>query len=306
MIYDVRQATTYVYGSTVAYAHHILRLMPVNRPDQRVLAAALDITPAPAERREGTDFFGNRVTWITFDQPHNSLGIRFAARISVDRDATIDPDTTPGWQDVRAAVPGVADLSPLSPAHFLFPGRLVPLADEIRDFAAESFPDNRPILAGAVELMHRIKAGFRYEIGATTAATTAAQAFALRRGVCQDFSHVMISGMRALGLPAAYVSGYLRTTQAPGQLRLEGSDAMHAWVSVWCGAEAGWIGLDPTNDILACNDHIALAFGRDYSDVAPIDGVVFASGGQNYSVSVQVTPVEAERAAPPVPAPQGV
>jgi transglutaminase-like putative cysteine protease len=147
------------------------------------------------------------------------------------------------------------------------------------------------VLAGAIDLMRRIKADFIYEIGATTAKTTPPMSFALRRGVCQDFAHIMISGMRGLGLPAAYVSGYLRTVQSAKEPRLEGADAMHAWVLAWCGVEAGWCGLDPTNAILAGNDHVVLAIGRDYADVAPIDGVIYASGGQRLKVGVSVTPV---------------
>jgi transglutaminase-like putative cysteine protease len=130
-----------------------------------------------------------------------------------------------------------------------------------------------------------------YEIGATTVTTTPPMSFALRRGVCQDFAHIMISGLRGLGLPAAYVSGYLRTHRAPGSARLQGADAMHAWVMVWCGAELGWIGFDPTNDMIASDEHIVLATGRDYTDVAPMDGVIVAAGGQRIDVSVHVAPV---------------
>jgi transglutaminase-like putative cysteine protease len=148
----------------------------------------------------------------------------------------------------------------------------------------------RPILEGAVDLMRRIKADFVYEAGVTTASTTPPMSFALRRGVCQDFAHIMISGMRGLGLPAAYVSGYLRTFHAKED-NLEGADAMHAWVLVGCGEEVGWCGLDPTNNIFAGDDHVVLAIGRDYADVAPIDGVIYASGGQRLEGSVSVTPV---------------
>ena len=136
--------------------------------------------------------------------------------------------------------------------------------------------------------MRRIKADFVYEIGATTASTTPPMSFALRRGVCQDFAHIMISGMRGLGLPAAYVSGYLRTVQKPDEERLAGADAIHAWVLVWCGEACGWRGLDPTNAIFAGNDHVVLAVGRDYADVAPIGGVIFAAGGQRLEVAVSV------------------
>jgi transglutaminase-like putative cysteine protease len=256
-----------------------------------VHAAALDITPTPIERREGQDFFGNRITWITFDQPHDMLTIRVAARIAVDGAVAAKPVDTPPWEEVRAAAFASADLGPLAPAHYLFPSRQVSLDPEIRDYAALSFTAGRTVLDGATDLMNRIKAEFVYEVGATTASTTPPMSFALRRGVCQDFTHIMISGMRSLGLPIAYVSGYLRTTQSPKETKLEGADAMHAWASVWCGEEAGWIGFDPTNGMLAGTDHVVLAIGRDYADVAPMDGVIFASGAQRLETSVRVLPV---------------
>ena len=291
MIYDVRQTTVYHYASPVAYANHVLRLTPIDREHQRVHAATLDITPTPIERREGQDFFGNRITWITFDQPHDTLTIRVAARIAVDGAVTARPTAAPSWEEVRTAAFASADLGPLAPAHYLFPSRQVSLDPEIRDYAALSFPAGRTVLDGATNLMNRIKAEFVYEVGATTASTTPPMSFALRRGVCQDFTHIMISGMRSLGLPIAYVSGYLRTTQSPNEAKLEGADAMHAWASVWCGEGAGWIGFDPTNGMLAGTDHVVLAIGRDYADVAPMDGVIFASGAQRLETSVRVLPV---------------
>ena len=291
MIYDVRQETTYHYASPVAYARHVLRLGLIDRPDQRVQATVLDVSPVPVERREAQDFFGNRTTWVALDQPHDRLTVRVAARVVVDRTTEIDPAATPAWEDVRTAAFASADLSSQSPAHFLFPSRQVSLDPEIRDYAAASFTPGRPVLAGTIDLMMRIKSEFTYEIGATTASTTPPMSFALRRGVCQDFSHIMISGMRSLGIPTAYVSGYLRTVQSPTEVKLAGADAMHAWVLAWCGPDAGWIGLDPTNGILAGNDHVVLAIGRDYADVAPLDGVIFAAGGQRLEVSVRVAPI---------------
>jgi transglutaminase-like putative cysteine protease len=291
MIYDIRQTTTYNYASPVAYARHMLRLTPIDRPGQRVHATALEIEPVPIERHDGQDFFGNRMTWIELDQPHDTLSVRVAARVAVKRDAVLDADATPPWEEIRDAAFASIDLSPNSPTHYLFPSRQVSLDPEIRAYAAESFLPGRTVLAGALDLMRRIKADFIYEIGVTTARTTPPMSFALRRGVCQDFAHIMISGMRGLGLSAAYVSGYLRTGQSPKEERLEGVDAMHAWVLAWFGTEAGWIGLDPTNAIPAGNDHVVLAIGRDYADVAPIDGVIYASGGQRLKVSVSVTPV---------------
>jgi transglutaminase-like putative cysteine protease len=288
VIYDVRQITTYNYASKVAYAHHVLRLTPINRSRQRVHAASLEVEPVPAERREGKDFFGNHLTLIRLDQPHDKLVVKVIARVTVDDLA--EPGGTPSWEQLRDLAFTTSDIGPHSPAHFLFASRQVPLDPEIRDYARDSFPPGRAVLDGALDLMRRIKADFVYEIGATTASTTAPMSFALRRGVCQDFAHIMISGLRGLGLPAAYVSGYLRTGDSA---RLTGADAMHAWVQVWCGETAGWLGFDPTNGILAGDDHVTLAIGRDYADVAPIDGVVFGAGRQRLGVAVTVTPVAA-------------
>ena len=290
MIYDVRQTTTYAYASPAAYAQHILRLVPIARERQRVTAAALDIDPAPVRRREGRDFFENRTTTIEIDAPHNTLVVKLAARITVEPVAAADFDATPPWESVREMTIASHDLGPQSPVHFIYPSRLISLDPEIRDYVGESFPAGRPILAGAVEVMKRIKADFTYELGATTVTTAPSMSFALRRGVCQDFAHIMISGLRGLGLPAAYVSGYLRTVPRSGAARLEGADAMHAWVMVWCG-DAGWWGLDPTNALIASDDHVVLAIGRDYADAAPIGGVMLGSGQQRLNTAVDVIPV---------------
>ncbi|MGE3144567.1 MAG: transglutaminase N-terminal domain-containing protein [Pseudorhodoplanes sp.] len=291
MIYDVRQTTTYHYALSVAYSQHVLRLTPVDRSGQHVHAASLTIAPQASDRREGRDFFGNRMTWLTLETPHDTLSVRVAARVLLDAVPQPDLAATPAWEAVRDRAFASADLSPDSPAHFLFASRQVSLDPDIRDYVAESFSPGRAVADAAMALTRRIKDDFIYEIGATTVTTTPPMSFALRRGVCQDFAHIMISGLRGLGVPAGYVSGYLRTLQSPQDIRLTGADAMHAWVTVWCGEEAGWIGFDPTNGILAGLDHVVLAIGRDYADVAPIDGVVLASGGQRLSVAVSVTPV---------------
>jgi transglutaminase-like putative cysteine protease len=292
MIYDIRQTTTYAYASKVAYAHHVLHLMLINRPGQRVHAAALEIFPVPVERREGCDFFGNHVTWIGLEEAHDSLSIKVAARVAVEAPPAPVPHATPPWEEVRTDVTMTRDLGATAPAHFLFPSRQVSLDPEIADYVRKSFSPGRPVFDGASDLMERIKADFVYEPGATSVATTPSAAYKLKRGVCQDFAHIMISGLRGIGLPAAYVSGYLRTVPKEGRARLEGADAMHAWVMVWCGADAGWCGFDPTNAILVGDDHVTLAVGRDYSDIAPIAGVVFASGEQHLEVAVDVIPVD--------------
>jgi len=292
VIYDVRQTTTCSYATPVAHARHVLRLTPVSRDGERVQIAALQIVPEPVHRREGQDFFGNRLTWIEIEEPHELLTVKLSARVAVD--ALSEPlPLTPAWEVVREEAFATSDIGPLSPAHFLFPSRLVSLDPEIRDYVRQSFPPGRPVLDAAIELIGRMKADLTYEIGATTVTTTPPMAFALRRGVCQDFAHIMISGLRGIGLPAAYVSGYLRSAPRTDATRLQGSDAMHAWVFLWCGATTGWIGLDPTNAVLASEGHVMLAIGRDYTDVAPMDGVIFGSGGQRIDVSVSVTPAAA-------------
>jgi len=291
MIYDVRQTTTYTYETAVTRARHVLRLLPVTRDPQRVTAAMLDIEPLPVIRREATDFFRNWMTVVELEEPHETLTLKLAARVSVAAVAPTDSESSPPWESVRAEAYASQDIGPASPVHFIYPSRQVSLDPQIRDYARKSFAPGRPVLAGAVELMHRIKDDFAYEPGATTVTTTPSMAFALRRGVCQDFAHIMIAGLRGFGLPAAYVSGFLRTVPRPGALRLAGADAMHAWVNVWCGA-AGWWGLDPTNALIASEDHVVLAIGRDYADVAPIDGVVLASGEQRLTTAVDVIPIE--------------
>lgn len=293
MIYDVRQVTTCSYASAVSHAHHVLRLTPVNRHGQRVHVSSLQIEPRPVKSREGQDFFGNKLTSVAINEAHETLTVKVSARIAVDNIALPDPAAAPSWESVREEVFAASDIGPQSPVHFLFPSRMVSLDPEIRDYARTSFTPGRSILEAALDLNHRIKSDMAYEIGATTVTTTAPMSFALRRGVCQDFAHIMISGLRGLGLPAAYVSGYLRTTRTPEQTELQGADAMHAWVQVWCGHDIGWIGFDPTNDMIASDDHVTLAIGRDYSDVAPMDGVIVAAGGQRITVSVSVTPVAA-------------
>jgi len=291
VIYDVRQTTTCSYATPVAHARHVLRLTPVSRDGERVHVAALQIVPEPAHRREGQDFFGNRLTWIEIDQPHEILTVKLSARVAVDAAVEPPPQTTPAWETVREDAFATSEIGPLSPAHFLFPSRIVSLDPEIRDYIRQSFPPGRAVLEAAIELIGRMKADIVYEIGATTVTTTPPMSFALRRGVCQDFAHIMISGLRGIGLPAAYVSGYLRSAPRTDASRLQGADAMHAWVLLWCGSAAGWIGLDPTNAVLALEDHVMLAIGRDYTDVAPMDGVILGSGGQRIDVSVNVTPV---------------
>lgn len=291
MIYELHQESRYRYASAVPYSSHVARLLPVDRPGQTVRRATLDIAPKPSERRESTDFFGNRICHFALDRPHDRLTVSLSAEVEVEPCEPILAALTPPWEEVRDRAAASAELGPASPAHALYPSPTVPLTAEITAYAARFFEAKRPVLDGALKLMAAIKADFSYVPGATDVGTSPAAAFAAKKGVCQDFAQVMIAGLRGLALPARYVSGYLRTEPPPGQPRLEGADATHAWVEVWCGGEAGWVGLDPTNGMAAGEDHLVLAIGRDYADVSPLDGVIFAFGAHTVEVAVDVIPL---------------
>lgn len=291
MIYDLKHVTTYAYSRPVPFARCILRLLPREDAGQRVLGSALSISPQPAERGDTICFFGNRMTTLTIAKPHRDLRIEMRARIEVKRPQPPIAGLTPSWEEVVTLAGAEPGLEPGSPAHHLYPSRLVPLPAEVVAYAETSFARGRPILEAAVELMGRIRADFSYDPEATEVSTPLAEAFAARHGVCQDFAHIMIAGLRGLSLPAAYVSGYIRTIPSPGEKRLEGADASHAWVMLWCGPGTGWIGLDPTNDMIVGDDHIVTAIGRDYADVAPLDGVLVGPGSQKIGIAVDVVPV---------------
>jgi transglutaminase-like putative cysteine protease len=291
VIYDIRHVTTYHYDAPVASARCTLRLLPHRQIGQEVLDSGLDVSPPPAETSERIDFFGNRITTLRIASTHQELRIAALARVNVERPQPPAAALTPAWEQIKQDTLCASSLDADSPVHGLYPSRLVPIHAPATAYAQESFAPQRPILEAAIELMNRIKSDFKYDPTATVVSTPLAEAFEARGGVCQDFAHIMIAGLRGLGIPARYVSGYIRTITAPGQKRLEGADASHAWASVWCGPEFGWLDLDPTNGLQIGDDHITVCLGRDYADVAPIDGVILASGNQRLTVSVDVIPV---------------
>ena len=292
MIYDIRHVTTYAYESAVSFARCTLRLEPKSGDGQRLVSHAVDIRPRPADRTLRRDFFGTCTESIVIETPHRHLRIDSRARVEVSRRAPARTAASPAWERIRDLSFDANSLGPASPIGYVFASPLVPIQKQVTAYAAASLPPGGGIFAGAVDLMHRIRTEFKYDPKATVISTPLVEVFDKRHGVCQDFAHVMIAGLRGLGLPAAYVSGYLRTIPPPGKPRLQGADATHAWVSLWCGTEIGWIGFDPTNDILVENDHIVLAVGRDFSDVSPVDGIIVGSRKQKLSVAVDVLLVE--------------
>ena len=292
MIYDIRHLTSYSYESSVSFARCSLRLEPRSGDGQQLISHTVDIRPRPAERTVRRDFFGTHTESILIETAHRSLRIDSRSRVSVLRRALARNAPSPSWETVRDVAFEAASLGPASPVGYVFASSLVPVLAPVTAYAASSFPRGGGIVTGAVDLMHRIRHDFRYDPKATVISTPLREVFEKRHGVCQDFAHVMIAGLRGLGLPAAYVSGYLRTIPPPGKPRLQGADATHAWVSVWCGADIGWIGFDPTNNLLVENDHIILAIGRDFSDVSPVDGIIVGSRKQKLNVAVDVLLVE--------------
>lgn len=289
MIYRVRHLTTYLYEKPVTFARCVLRLTPHEGDGQGVITSDLIISPAPARLENHTGQFGERVVSALIETPHNELKIQASSRVEVMRPAPVFPLGGEPWEAVRDAAFNSASLDLPSPAHYLYPTAQTALQAPITAYAATSFAPGRPVMEAAFDLACRIRADFAYDPEYTEVSTPAIEAFEARRGVCQDFAHIMIAGLKGLGLPASYVSGYLRTVPPPGKPRLEGADATHAWVNLWCGP-AGWVGFDPTNALVVAGDHIMLAVGRDYADVAPIGGMVLGPGGQKIKVGVDVIP----------------
>jgi transglutaminase-like putative cysteine protease len=290
LIYRVHHRTSYAYDAPVTFTQCVMRLTPQSSARQTVLDHRITLTPRPSHRHRRAGPFEESQTSAIIEEPHATLVIDAASRVDVHGPPLRAPEDSPAWEIVRDRAFETGALGVASPATYLYPTARTPILAPITDYGRESFAAGRPILEAAGELMARIRADFAYEKGATSVATPAIEAFEARRGVCQDFANIMIGALRGLGLGAAYVSGYLRTVPPPGKPRLEGADATHAWVQLWCGASLGWVGLDPTNALYAQDDHIILAVGRDYGDVAPIEGVMLASGAQTLKVEVDVKP----------------
>jgi len=288
--YHVRHRTTYHYEDAVSVSHHLLHLTPRNFGRQTCRESHLSIVPAPQVTREHRDYFGNLLTSFTLDEPHECLIVEANSDLEVSRPDGPDFSISQRWDSVRDAFGGEARGEMLDAYQFVFDSQRVSANPQFAAYARASFPDGRPLLEAALDLTHRIHQDFLFDKKATEVATPVASFFEKRRGVCQDFAHFEIACLRSLGLAARYVSGYLRTIPPPGRPRLRGADASHAWCSAWC-AEAGWVDFDPTNDCVPADGHITLAWGRDYSDVSPIYGVLRGGARHRLQVEVDVEPV---------------
>ena len=292
MRYAIRHVTRFDYAEAAGFARCNLRLRPILWSGQTLEDYALEVVPggstAPARAQAGLA----NVTRLVVDRPERTLTIESRATVVVDRPIPFPSPDDPTLAQIRAMVADVPDAGPASPSSYLFPSAHVPLDADIAQWCADDLWDDRGILDAAIALARRIQNEFAFDPTATLVDTPPAEAFAKRGGVCQDFAQIMLSGLRSAGLPAAYCSGYLRTLPPPGQERLVGADATHAWVLIWAGPKLGWTGVDPTNGIWMAEDHVVMAIGRDYADIAPIDGVVLGSGAQTMHVSVDVEPLD--------------
>jgi transglutaminase-like putative cysteine protease len=292
MKYRLRHLTTYSYSKPVSFARCALRLSPQQSPTQSVLGPDITIRPEPSRTTRHIGSFGERVITAIIEAPHRELQIQALSDVVVSRPALLPGMAGPAWERVREEAFGSTSLDAQGPAQFIYPTAMAPVHPAFTAYVAQDFPPGRSIVEAADSLSRRIRSEFAYDPESTSVSTPALEAFLARRGVCQDFAHIMIAGLRGLGLPAAYVSGYIRTRPPPGKPRLEGADATHAWVDLWCGHGLGWIGFDPTNALIVAGDHIVLATGRDYADVAPIGGVVLGPGDQKIAVAVDVIPAD--------------
>jgi transglutaminase-like putative cysteine protease len=291
--YQVTHATEYYYGRPVPLSHNIVHLRPRQTTLQSVLSYALELTPNPIDRAERIDFFGNTVSCFSIHEAHDRL--RLVARSIVDV-MTFEPPPAselPAWEEAARLLKQQLDPDVLDARQFIYESPFISTSSELANYAQPSFSPGRPMLECVNELTQRICDDFTFDTDYTTVGTPVLEVLHHRHGVCQDFAHLEIGCLRSLGLAARYVSGYLVTEPPPGQPRLIGADASHAWISVFFPG-FGWIDFDPTNGVIPSSGHISLAWARDYGDVSPVRGVVLGGYRHSLRVSVDVAQIVAE------------
>ena len=287
MLYDIRHKTTFSYEENVSVSHHVLHLAPRRHPQQTCVESETVVDPRPAVDSVGEDYFGNPIQHLTVQRPHKQLVVDAHARVEVRPAAEpVALEQSAAWETVREQL---AACEPLDAYELVFGSPYITGNDDIYEYALESFTPGRPILAATMDLTGRIFREFQYRGGVSDVSTPVSEVFMMRQGVCQDFAHLEIACLRSLGLAARYVSGYLLTRPPEGKEKLVGSDASHAWVSVFAG-DLGWVDFDPTNNVIPGVEHITFAWGRDYGDVSPINGFIVGGGAHEVSVAVDVRP----------------
>jgi transglutaminase-like putative cysteine protease len=284
--------TAYSYGDAVTTSRHEARLSPREHEHQHTISHHIEIVPRPTVRRRRFDYFGNRALHFCLEEPHRSLDVIATSVVEVSTLPLPDLAASPPWETVRDRLRGDRHRDVIDACEMTFDSPHVRTSAELQAYAAPSFPPGRPVLEAVRDLVTRIHHDFIYDATATEVSTPVATVLSARRGVCQDFAHVAIGCLRSLGLAARYVSGYLETRPPPGKARVAGADVSHAWVSAFVPG-AGWVDVDPTNDQLVNDRYVTTAWGRDYTDVPPLKGVIFTEGDvQDLRVSVDVVPVD--------------
>jgi len=290
MNYSITHRTLYEYAAPVTVSHHVTRLEPSTSRRQTCEKFSLRVFPEPTLSKTRTDYFGNRLCFFSIQEIHNRLEIVTYSRVTVNARKLPAPEVTPAWEEVARLFRDPVSPEVVEPYQFVFDSPQVRASMELFDYARESFRDGTPLLVGAADLTRRIFTDFKYDPKATTVATPLEEVWKKRRGVCQDFAHLGIACLRSLGLPARYVSGYLRTRPPEGRPRLVGADASHAWFRIFCPG-TGWVDFDPTNNVQPGEEHIIVAYGRDFGDVSPVAGILTGGGKHDVKVSVDVEPV---------------
>jgi transglutaminase-like putative cysteine protease len=284
--YRITHTTEYVYESVVSSSFGEAHLAPRDLPHQRCGPAQLRVVPEPSEQREHLDYFGNRSTYFSVLRPHTKLVVTSTSEVEVTAPAAMPLLADQSWETVRDRLRRDLSDDVIAAREYVLESPLITITDAVRDYAAQSFPAGRAISTAIADLATRINHDFLYKPGVTTVTTTLDELMELREGVCQDFAHLAIACARSVGLAARYVSGYLETDPPPGRPKLQGADVSHAWMDVFL-PDAGWIGVDPTNDQLVSDRYVTTAWGRDYGDVPPLKGVIYTEGSKN-ELRVQV------------------
>jgi transglutaminase-like putative cysteine protease len=285
--YKISHITRYQYGDVASLSHNELFLTPRNTPGQDCTECTITLSPSPSAFSRRNDYFGNTATTATVQTPHNMLEVTAVSQVKRITEPRIVPEQTPPWEQVKETVWKYQTPEDLDAFQFVFASPMIPIEDRFAAWAWELFQPGVPVLQAALGLTNRIYTEFTYDPQATSTTTSVQTAFDIKQGVCQDFAHIEIACLRSLGLAARYVSGYLHTLPPPGKPRLIGADASHAWLSLYIPG-VGWVDLDPTNNIIPTDQHLTLAWGRDYSDVTPVKGTVLGGGQHQLSVAVDV------------------
>jgi transglutaminase-like putative cysteine protease len=291
MIYRIVHRTAYKYKYPVSVGNHVACLKPRSLPRHRLARSELRIEPSPATVTDRVDYFGNHLCFFTIEEPHDELVVEAWSEVIMEQNVAPLPPQSLSWEEAARMLREDHDPALLGSFQFRFESPRIRLRPEFAAYALESFTGGRPMHEAVLDLTSRIHRDFRFESKVTNVRTPVEEVFRKRRGVCQDFAHVQIACLRSIGLSARYVSGYLRTYPPPGQPRLVGADASHAWVSAYCPG-IGWLDVDPTNNVVPADGHVTLAWGRDFGDVSPLHGLILGGGVHTLKVAVDLEAVE--------------